>query len=248
MPNNPIPTKNSVGRKLAIVLIVVIVVAIGAIPMVRSLLKAPSSPESAAPEKPFQSPELSLEYQRVLFAGDSLTVGRDADKLPQSFRELVAGELRAEGASSITTIAKSGARLNYIAQSKKLPSDLNLAVVELGTNDIRWQTPVKDFKIQYQKYLTKIRAGSPEVKLICLGVWHDPKAKITQSLDLVIKSVCLEHGGSYVQISDLFARASNRGPAGRATWNVKSDAFHPNNAGHRAIAAKLLHELHNESK
>ncbi|WP_159610499.1 SGNH/GDSL hydrolase family protein [Glutamicibacter sp. JC586] len=212
--------------------------------MVRSLLKAPSSPESAAPEKPFQSPE----YQRVLFAGDSLTVGRDADKLPQSFRELVAGELRAEGTSSVTTIAKSGARLNYIAQSKKLPSDLDLAIVELGTNDIRWQTPIKEFKIQYQKYLAKINASSPEVKLICLGVWHDPKAKITQSLDLVIKSVCLEHSGSYVQISDLFARASNRGPAGRATWNVKSDAFHPNNAGHQAIAAKLLHELHDKSK
>lgn len=248
MPNRPSSSRNSAGRKVAIGLVLAILVAIGAAPIVQSLLN--TSGHSAAPttKTPTASAPTPSKYERVLFAGDSLTVGRDANELPQSFRVRVADELRATGTKSITTIAKSGARLSYIAQSKKLPAKLDLALIELGTNDIRLKTPVKEFRVQYQNYMKKIKASSPGVKLVCLGVWHDPKAEITRSLDLVIKDVCAQSGGSYVQLTDLYSKAGTKGPAGATTWNGTSDALHPNTYGHQAIATKLIHELNLTAK
>lgn len=199
------------GRKLSIGLIILIVLAVGAIPVIRSVTTSSDQANESLPSTDPQQTTTINTYDRVLFAGDSITVGRDAQELPKSFRELVEQKLSSGGTNSITTIAKSGAKLKYVAERKELPSKVDLAIVELGTNDIRGRTPAQVFKREYQAYLKKIKASSPKVKLVCLGVWHDSKSKNTQALDRIIRESCLQNGGTYIQISDIFDQPANRG-------------------------------------
>jgi len=231
----------SLRQKITITLVLIVVLAVALVPAIQGIVSSNShaavdTPPSVAPEEP----TTRQGFDRVLFAGDSISVGRDARSLPESFREITSRHLKAAGTESITTIAKSGAKLNYIAHSKTLPKDLDLAIIELGTNDAGGKTPTDTFRQEYQKYLKRIRSTSPSVDFVCLGVWYRPETQIAQNLNTVIQQTCEALGGTFVPLSDLYSNAKNRGPAGLQTWHVKSDAFHPNATGHLAIAKRLL--------
>ena len=233
----------SLRQKITITLVLIVVVAVALVPAIQGIIssnsQAAETPPSAAPEEP----ATGNNFDRVLFAGDSISVGRDAHLLPESFRAITSRHLKAAGTESITTIAKSGAKLNYIAHSKSLPKDLDLAIIELGTNDAGGKTPTDTFRKEYQNYLKRIRSVSPSVHFVCLGVWYRPETQIAQDLDTVIQQTCEANSGTFVSLSDLYSNAKNRGPRGMQTWKGKSDLFHPNTAGHLAIANRLLQEL-----
>lgn len=231
------------GRKVTITLMILIVLVLGLVPAIQGIV---STNSQAGDHRPHESTIQTNEdrvYDRVLFAGDSISVGRDAKLLPRSFRKLVAHRLTANGTKSITTVAKSGAKLAYISHRPKLPSNLDLAIIELGTNDVKGSTSSEEFNLEYQSYLERIQSTSPNVRIFCLGVWHDPKSKVTASLDRVIQRSCEQVGGTFISIADIFAQPQNRGPGGVSTWKGKSDRLHPNDAGHLAIAKKLLKKL-----
>lgn len=241
--DNPRDNRMSLRQKITITLVLILVVAVALVPAIQSMISSNSHAVEASPSAAPEEPIAGNTFDRVLFAGDSISVGRDARLLPESFRAITSRRLKASGTESITTIAKSGAKLNYIAQSKSLPKDLDLAIIEMGTNDAGGKTPTETFRQEYQNYLKRIRALSPTVDLVCLGVWYRPETQIAQDLDAAIKQTCEANNGTYVPLSDLYSNAKNRGPRGVDTWKGKSDLFHPNTAGHLAIADRLLREL-----
>lgn len=173
---------------------------------------------------------------RVLFTGDSLTGAYFATTEAQGFRQLVIDAL---GPVDVTTATKAHQDLSTVSGVTTVPDNLDLAVIELGTNDVGIPTPLDDFRDQYDLLVAKVRASSPTGAIICAGTWTSNGA----AYDDAIRASCEAAGGRYVALAPLFSAAGNRGPAGEATFLGDSDDFHPNDAGHRAIADLLLAQL-----
>lgn len=173
---------------------------------------------------------------RMLVAGDSLAAGFFASEKARGFTSLVAD---AVGPVEMTTAAQAHQTLTTVAAVTDVPAALDLAVIELGTNDVGIPTPLVDFEQQYVGLLDRIRASSPTAALVCLGTWTSDGG----AYDEVIARTCRERGGIPVGLADAFADPANHGPAGRETINGEGDEFHPNDAGHRAIAERILSAL-----
>jgi lysophospholipase L1-like esterase len=173
---------------------------------------------------------------RVLITGDSLAAGFFASAEDQGFSALVASAL---GPVELTTVSRAHQTLTTVAGVTDVPPDLDLAVIELGTNDVGIPTPLADFDAQYADLVSRIRASSPDAALVCTGTWTADGA----AYDEVIARVCAESGGRYVSLGALFATPELRGPDSRDTFVGPGDDFHPNDAGHRAIADAVLSVL-----
>lgn len=69
------------------------------------------------------------------------------------------------------------------------------------------------------------------MKLVCLSVWHPEGEQGSPTLyNLRIRRDC---PGAYVNISDLGTKA-----------HLAADGFHPNDAAHKMIAARIEHVVH----
>ncbi|MDF2920531.1 SGNH/GDSL hydrolase family protein [Microbacterium sp. NPDC086615] len=170
---------------------------------------------------------------RVLVTGDSLAAAFFASTEAQGFSSLVTGAL---GRVTPTTVSRAHQTLSTVAGVTEVPPDLDLAVIELGTNDVGIPTPLADFEAQYGDLLGRIRTSSPDAALVCLGTWTADGA----AYDETIARVCAANAGRYVSLAGLFALPELHGPDGRDTFAGPGDDFHPNDAGHRAIADAVL--------
>lgn len=173
------------------------------------------------------------EPLRVLFAGDSLTDGYFASEQAKSFKQIVLDQL---GPVELTTAALAKQTLSTVSKVTDVPADLDLAVVELGTNDVGIPTPIAEFTTQYDALLAKIKAKSPNTALLCAGTWEGTGTQY----DIAIAKSCTKAGGRYISLAGLYQNSSFHGPAKAQTWKGESDWFHPNDAGHAAIAKALL--------
>jgi lysophospholipase L1-like esterase len=121
----------------------------------------------------------------------------------------------------------------------------DVVVVEAGTNDFLDQTPRRRFAAAYRVLLAQVTAASPGARLVCLTMWIPnaapgrPPAKIGAAFyNASIRRAC--RAGAVANISPLFdAQPPLRGPAGRPTFLGPGDDFHPNSAGHAAIARAI---------
>ena len=180
----------------------------------------------------------------VLFVGDSLTAGYYATSEPQSFRALTGAWFASDGYPTSTNLAVPGGKIADAATETAQISDAgaDVAVIELGTNDASgyptWQpTPADEFEADYRSVLEAVRSARPQARLVLLGVW---KEKADRDIyDGIIAALATEYDGCYVNLETLSDDPSLSGPAGRATYNGTSDTFHPNDAGHQAIAAAV---------
>ncbi|MHA7194103.1 SGNH/GDSL hydrolase family protein [Paenarthrobacter nitroguajacolicus] len=192
-----------------------------------------ATPTAAAPAK-FVVP--TGRATRVLFTGDSLTGGFFATSKAKAFPALVQ---EAVGEVEVTQAAMAHQTLTTVSRVTDVPADLDLAVVELGTNDVSVPTPIKDFETQYTELLGKIQKTSPKAAIVCVSTW----AAGGQAYDDVISKACQSVAGRYVSVADANKNPANHGPAGVETEVGVSDTFHPNDAGHRAIADSILKAL-----
>lgn len=168
---------------------------------------------------------------RVLFAGDSLTSGYFASSKDAGFRNLLAEEW---GDVELTSADLAHQDLTTVSRIVDVPADLDIAVVELGTNDISAKTPLDDFRSQYVGLLGKILEGSPDAAVVCAGTWQS--SVNGRPYNTIIHDECERVGGVYVGLVQAFQDEDNRGPAGVETPFGESDTFHPNDTGHRLIA------------
>jgi len=173
---------------------------------------------------------------RVLFTGDSLSSGFFASTKAKAFPSLVGERL---GNVEVTQAALAHQTLTTVSRVTDVPAGLDLAVVELGTNDVGVPTPMPTFRAQYGDLLAKIQAKSPGATIVCLGTW----SPTGQAYDESIANACTKVKGRYVSLADADASIANHGPAGVQTQAGISDEFHPNDSGHRAIADLVISAL-----
>lgn len=198
-----------------------------------SMTPTPSPTPSTSTSGLLRIPRDAKGNARVLVTGDSLAAGFFASTEAQGFSSLVTGAL---GRVTPTTVSRAHQTLSTVAGVTEVPPDLDLAVIELGTNDVGIPTPLADFEAQYGDLLGRIRTSSPDAALVCLGTWTADGA----AYDETIARVCAANAGRYVSLAGLFALPELHGPGGRDTFAGPGDDFHPNDAGHRAIADAVL--------
>ncbi|MGO3234800.1 MAG: SGNH/GDSL hydrolase family protein [Microbacterium sp.] len=178
------------------------------------------------------------DIKHVLVAGDSLSGGFDATTRDQGFVALVMDEL---APAKLHRAERAHQTLSTVSGITDVPEGVDIAVIELGTNDVGVETPDAEFRETYESLLGRITAASPEVQLVCVGTWTG----WGWTQDQIIQDSCRDAGGSYVHLRDVFEDPSTRGPAGEDTHRGPSDDFHPNNTGHERIAARILDALDN---
>jgi acyl-CoA thioesterase-1 len=173
---------------------------------------------------------------RLVVVGDSLAFGRFADTQDEAFPQRVAAATHAR----LELLAAPGLTSAQLA-AQAVPGGGKVVVVEAGTNDFLYQTPRRRFADDYRALLGKVTAASPGARLVCLTTWVPPdlpSAKIAASFyDATIRRECT--AGAVVDLSPISAQPGTRGPAGRPTFLGPGDAFHPNSAGHAAIARAI---------
>ncbi len=197
-------------------------------------------------------------FPNTTFIGDSLTAGLFASTQDKDFRQQFLQMLNArdpESGLSNSSTGLSGKTVGYMdtyltQNPDKNPTNQDLIVIELGTNDVAAQTDLTTFQNQYTSLLNQLVTNSPNALFMCLGVWDDraPDTNAGQTLggsdyDMRIQSVCAQQRSVYVDITSLYKNMSYHGPQGVSTFSGTSDWFHPNDTGHAAIADLLLSSL-----
>lgn len=171
---------------------------------------------------------------KVLYSGDSLTHGLFASVQEAGFRPRMTAEFAKTGTVEELKTGASGGITSSVAFDT-LGSGHQLAIIELGTNDVG-PTSLTQFEADYSALMNEIAVRSPGVQFVCAGTWRPTSS----DFDAIIEQECVERGGRYKSLQDLFNDSTNRGPAGQAVFGGTSDDFHPNDKGYWAIADRLL--------
>lgn len=175
-----------------------------------------------------------------MFLGDSLAAGYFATTRESGFSATVLAELRQVRADLESVTASKAGGTVRVGSVLDLPANVDVAVIELGTND-SLKTDPATFARRYAGLLRRIRAESPDAHLVCLGVWR--RTWRAWPYDAVIATAARRNGGEFVRLSDLYRDSRTRGPAGRVVETGTTDNFHPNDHGHALIALRLLLSL-----
>lgn len=179
---------------------------------------------------------------RVLVAGDSLSTGQYASSEDKGFKSVVLAGLGERGPVEAQRVGASGEIARQaIDDLDRIQGPIDFALVELGTNDPS-KSDLAAFTTDFPLLLTAIQEAAPGAPMMCLGIWAN--AKQSQPFDEVIERECRSRGGAFVKITDIYDRGipASRGPVDSATDSgALRDGFHPNNAGHRAIAERVLY-------
>jgi lysophospholipase L1-like esterase len=167
----------------------------------------------------------------IAFFGDSVSVGFGASDREHGYVARVSRWLRGRRTRVVATInAKGGVRVAYWEYGS-MPTKLDAAVVELGTNDVRFGTPPAQFVREYRTLTGRIRARHPKAQILCVSVWpRQGGTHLEGVINARIRAVC---PGTYVDITRLRDRSHIR----------SSDGFHPNDLGYRLIARAVESKL-----
>jgi acyl-CoA thioesterase-1 len=169
----------------------------------------------------------------VLVVGDSITGGYYASVPDRAFTALLDD-------GNVDTVAVPGARAFRVAAAveEQVVDAYDVVVLEVGANDVGKST-MAEWRSGYRRLLDAVAASSPGADVVCLGPWNAPRP--SRRYEAVVRELCAD--ATYLPLSDLYATPGLRGPAGVETSLGASDGFHPNDAGHRAMADLLLGEV-----
>ena len=230
---------------LAVVTFAVVAFALRPVPTPEAAPFTPKptlTPTPAATAEPLALTGGAGEPLRVLFAGDSITVGRDASTREASYRSLMTATLQGARPVESDRIGNSGrTTTDVLPEALNAAETYGLLVVELGTNDVHKSTLPK-FAADYPALLDALRSKSPDAALVCAGAWD--KSPAAASVDRVIQAECVKRGGRFVPLSGFYADKANQSTPGQPHWDGgQTDGNHPNDAGHRLIADALLAQI-----
>ena len=171
---------------------------------------------------------------KLVFVGDSLSAGYFALSEAQSFRGLVTARFPCTSA----LIGVYGLRSGDVDLSSITAEAGDVVIVEVGSNDAAAGVAPADFEARLRAIAEAARAGSATCRLVFLSVWQTAPQRAPY--DARIAGVARDYGGHRIELSAIKDDPSCSGPAGQVTYvGQLSDAWHPNNAGHAAIAAAV---------
>lgn len=177
---------------------------------------------------------------RVMFAGDTLTDGYFATSQGNGFSQRVGLSLAQGGpVEEVRGPSVADRRLETLGGFPEVPANLDLAILQLGTLEAGESMDTVAFSISYGVALRALKDRSPNAGIACLSVWQSTGAN-AGAYDRIIQEQCQLAGGKFVNIASAFSNTSNHGPEGLPTWTGPADGFHPNDAGHEAIANVIL--------
>ncbi len=176
----------------------------------------------------------ALRGKLYVALGDSISAGRYATTPDHVFPALVAKEL----GMNLNLMAKSGAKAAWALPLLASIDQAHpaLITIELGTNDVGFNTPLADFSAQYETIVNAV--SLPGARVLCIGSWLPSNV-----IDPVIEQTCRRHGGTFVSLDGFYGDNSLHAQDGAQVYLGRADWFHPGNAGHAAIAQALLASL-----
>ncbi|MBC9735328.1 SGNH/GDSL hydrolase family protein [Nocardioides marmotae] len=178
------------------------------------------------------------ETLSVLVAGDSLSQGRFALKARNGYVRRVERALDEHWDATATVVGDSG-RQSFDVTPDVPRRAFDLVILELGTNDATGNYAA--FSENYSDLVRAVRKQSPDAGLVCLGSWQtEYRASL---VDATIDRTCTEADGVYVDLNELYLDENLRGPEGAQGVYGVSDNFHPNDAGHGAMAELALEPI-----
>jgi lysophospholipase L1-like esterase len=181
----------------------------------------------------------ALAQSKALLLGDSLTAGYYATTADHSYAAILQGWLSLYGYDASSQGWPGGYLVDIDASLDAIRASApDLAVIEFGTNDAGAHVSTADFEHAYRELLETIRQTRPGSTVIMLGVWKQYPA-VRAVYDRIISRLALEYGAQYVSLEDLGGDPTMSGPSGVSVYRGTSDGFHPNDAGHAALAAAV---------
>lgn len=207
------------------------------------------APSSAAPSRLATNPV----YQRIAVIGDSITFGDDADVPGHSYGARIVYALKNPSTGAGQWYVLHGepgyttADLLATYQEMQMQPAVDLIVSELGTNDFSHNVTPTTFQTTYQSWLSWIRTHAQAATLVCLGPWRDPNevnsvgTPASVYRDIIQKAVAASGAPHrlFVDLGPLYLTPSYH--------NTSGDTFHPNTAGHHAIASAVITALGNQA-
>ena len=175
-----------------------------------------------------------LQGKVYVALGDSIAAGRYATAADATFPALVAEKL----GMSLDLIAHSGTKAAWgVGQTGAVTAaHPALVSIELGTNDVGFNTPADAFASQYDAIVASV--SSPGTRVLCVGSWLP-----SPNFDAIIASACARHGGTFVSLDGFYMVNDFHASDGGSSYLGRTDWFHPGDQGHAAIAAAILSAL-----
>jgi lysophospholipase L1-like esterase len=196
----------------------------------------PDATQTVAPPLP----TVDRQPPRVDFFGDSLTWGFAATTPEQSFAALLVqglGGVRVGYDGEFGNTAELGAQ---ILRQTPAPTDIDVFVIEWGTNDRELPDA---YQANYHFVVQMLRAANPNARIVCLRPWQDSTNGYQPQYWQTIQAECSAWPAVTADLSELYLDSSLHGPGGGDTYRGPRDWFHPNDAGHAAIAQLILRQL-----
>ena len=175
-----------------------------------------------------------LQGKVYVALGDSISAGRYATAADATFPSLVAEKL----GMNLELIARSGTKAAWgVTQTGNVSvAHPALVTIELGTNDVGFNTNAEAFASQYDAIVAAV--SSPGTRVLCLGSWLP-----SPNFDAIIASTCEQHGGTFVSLDGFYMVNDFHASDGGSSYLGRTDWFHPGDQGHAAIAAAVIAAL-----
>ena len=193
-----------------------------------------------------------VHYHRVVFIGDSYTEGSgEGGQGPHGWPAVVLGDLRAQGILVSPVEAAEGSA-GYVAQSWKgetfgdiarrvVRPDTELVVFFGSANDVAF--PPEQVGAAALEAFTRVKAAAPTAKLLVIGpVWPGPDApEAFQNVRSAVRTQAKAVGATFVDpIGDRWLADTPQ--------LIGADQFHPNDEGHKYLAARIGPLMRDELK
>lgn len=176
----------------------------------------------------------SLQGKVYVALGDSISAGRFATAQDGTFVAIVADKL----GMSLNLVARSGAKAAWAIPELSAVAAAHpaLVTIELGTNDVGFNTPPEVFASEYDTIVSAVAAL--HTRVLCIGSWLP-----SEGLDAIIAQTCSRYAGTFVSLNGFYGVNDFHGQDGGSSYLGRTDWFHPGDQGHAAIAAAVLSAL-----
>lgn len=165
------------------------------------------------------------------------------DRLKNQYKGTIKFDNRGVGGQ---TVEQASARVN----DELLPYSYDLIIVELGTNDWNYGTPLDKFREDYESLITSLKNGTrAEIMTISigyLGEWRGPNTIASEvEYNKIIFEISKKHDIKSIDVRNAMLKSLESGTT-FDDLTFQPDPVHPNDLGHELWADTVYGALINE--